>query len=138
MQLDKSYASIILAAMAMHRGFDEHCSVFISPNHMQEVSRKALIVDGAVMDNQLLPIPTLEQIQRWLREKHKINVYCVWHLVDTPPFNGVWIPFMGEDAITYQGSKLDSIRYVQEESDYYDALAFAVHKGLLKLQDFKG
>ena len=73
MQLDKSYASITLAAMAMHRGFDEHCSVFISPNHMQEVSRKALIVDGAVMDNQLLPIPTLEQIQRWLREKHKIK-----------------------------------------------------------------
>lgn len=44
MQLDKSYASITLAAMAMHRGFDEHCSVFISPNHMQEVSRKALIL----------------------------------------------------------------------------------------------
>ena len=134
MKLDKSYASITLAAMAMYRGFDEPCSVFTSLNNSyHSIARKAIVEDENATEEQLLPIPTLEQLQRWLREKHKIIVYCFWHLVDNP-LKGVWVPFKDCTAMVC-GSRIESIRYPQEFIEYYDALAYAVLRGLEELQE---
>lgn len=82
--MDKSYATPDLAKMAMYWGFDRPCSAGVT------VKAPVLYAERETLDSVpdgVVPIPTLEQIQRWLREEKKVNVYCAPILTDP---HGVW------------------------------------------------
>lgn len=75
--MDKSYATPDLAKMTMYWGFDRPCSAGVT------VKAPVLYAERETLDSVpdgVVPIPTLEQIQRWLREEKKVNVYCfgIW------------------------------------------------------------
>lgn len=70
--MDKSYAMPDLAKMAMYWGFDRPCSAGVT------VKAPVLYAERETLDSVpdgIVPIPTLEQIQRWLREEKKVNVH---------------------------------------------------------------
>ena len=110
--MDKSYATPELAKMAMYWGFDRPCSAGVT------VKAPVLYAERETLDSVpdgVIPIPTLEQIQRWLREEKKVNVYCAPILTD-PHGTWAWMACINDEAVT------DSVSIVR---GYYVALKVA-------------
>lgn len=117
--MDKSYATPELAKMAMYWGFDRPCSA------------------GETLDSVpdgVIPIPTLEQIQRWLREENKVNVYCAPILTD-PHWIWSWMACINDKAVTdsvpivrgyYVAFKVAACTHTPLFEEYYDALAYGI------------
>lgn len=105
--MDKSYATPDLAKMAMYWGFDRPCSAGVT------VKAPVLYAERETLDSVpdgVVPIPTLEQIQRWLREEKKVNVYCAPILTD-PHGTWAWMACINDEAVF---------------EEYYDALAHGI------------
>jgi hypothetical protein len=123
--MDKSYATPDLAKMAMYWGFDRPCSAGVT------VKAPVLYAERETLDSVpegVIPIPTLEQIQRWLREEKKVNVYCAPILVDP---EWIWMACIDDEAVTDSTHTIRNDRGVLKVPDcvntqlfkeYYDAL----------------
>lgn len=101
--MDKSYATPELAKMAIDS-----------------------VPDG------IIPIPTLEQIQRWLREEKKVNVYCAPIFADP---EWLWMACIDDEAVTdsepfirndREVLKVPACVHTQLFKDYYDALTHGI------------
>lgn len=129
--MDKSYATPDLAKMAMYWGFDKPCSAGVT------VKAPVLYAERETLDSVpdgVVPIPTLEQIQRWLREEKKVNVYCAPILTD-PHWIWSWMACINDKAVTdsvpivrgyYVAFKVAACTHTPLFEEYYDALAYGI------------
>lgn len=127
--MDKSYATPDLAKMAMYWGFDRPCSAGVT------VKAPVLYAERETLDSVpdgVAPIPTLEQIQRWLREEKKVNVYCAPIFADP---EWLWMACIDDEAVTdsepfirndREVLKVPACVHTQLFKDYYDALTHGI------------
>lgn len=113
--MDKSYATPDLAKMAMYWGFDRPCSAGVT------VKAPVLYAERETLDSVpdgVVPIPTLEQIQRWLR-------HWIWS----------WMACINDKAVTdsvpivrgyYVAFKVAACTHTPLFEEYYDALAYGI------------
>lgn len=123
--MDKSYATPELAKMAMYWGFDRPCSAGVT------VKAPVLYAERETLDSVpdgVIPIPTLEQIQRCLREEKKVNVYCAPILTD-PHGTWAWMACINDEAVT---DSVSIVRGLLRGSQSCCVYAYAVIRRILR------